>query len=503
MTTTSSTHNNETSSQSQQHTFRVSELANPFDGTLRTESGRETYYPDGHQPSNEEQVHHSNSHSSHRLVPNIEERNTHTASSLTAGGLAGIGAGLFNTSERHEDVTQEDLTHDDRYLHSSIEEQTNPLEKVSSGSSSDSSFVRYGDSGRPHSGRGTKMADTDNNITNSFDGILRTGSGRETHYPDQHQPSNKGQVQRSTSRSSYGLFPNIEGRNPNTASSLTAGGLAGIGAGLFNASERQTDVSHNDRYLHSGVEEQIKPLDQASARSSSGSSYTRYGSNGRPRSEKGTKISDTGDSEYSPIERTVTRPEINKEERRDLQRALTSMSMSRQATRHSIAEPNDPSMDPSSDSFDLTKFLRSFRHYLEAEGIEMKQLSVVFKNLNVYGSGAALQLQKTVTDMLMAPIRPQEFISFGKKDRKQILHSFDGIIKAGELCVVLGRPGSGCSTLLKALTGELHGLEIDGSEIHYNGIEQHKVIKEFKGETVYNQEVCLPWILSQINLTHI
>jgi ABC-type multidrug transport system ATPase subunit len=71
------------------------------------------------------------------------------------------------------------------------------------------------------------------------------------------------------------------------------------------------------------------------------------------------------------------------------------------------------------------------------------------------------------------------------------LHSFDGIIKAGELCVVLGRPGSGCSTLLKALTGELHGLEIDGSEVHYNGIEQHKVMKEFKGETVYNQEACV------------
>jgi ABC-type multidrug transport system ATPase subunit len=165
------------------------------------------------------------------------------------------------------------------------------------------------------------------------------------------------------------------------------------------------------------------------------------------------------------------------------------MSMSRQATRHSIAEPNDPTMDPSSDSFDLKKFLRSFRHYLEGEGVEMKQLSVVYRDLNVYGSGAALQLQKTVTDMLLAPIRPQEFISFGKKERKQILRSFDGIIRAGELCVVLGRPGSGCSTLLKALTGELHGLDTDESVIHYNGIEQHKVIKEFKGETVYNQEV--------------
>lgn len=334
-------------------------------------------------------------------------------------------------------------------------------------------------------------------LANPFDGILRTESGRETYYPDGYQSSNHAEAQRLTSHGSYGLFPNTEQRDTHTSGSLAAGGLAavgagagaGAGAGLFNSSEKHAETPRDNQYVHNGMEDQ-EPLEKVATASSSDSSFTRYGSNGQRRSRKGTKVSDTDDSEGSPMERTVSRPEIDNEERRNLQRALTSMSMSRQGTRHSIAEPNDPSMDPTSDSFDLTKFLRSFRHYLEGEGIEMKQLSVVYKNLSVYGSGAALQLQKTVTDMLMAPIRPQQFVSFGKKERKQILHSFDGIIKAGELCVVLGRPGSGCSTLLKALTGELHGLDTDESEIHYNGIEQQKVIKEFKGETVYNQEVC-------------
>jgi ATP-binding cassette subfamily G (WHITE) protein 2 (PDR) len=117
----------------------------------------------------------------------------------------------------------------------------------------------------------------------------------------------------------------------------------------------------------------------------------------------------------------------------------------------------------------------------------MKKLSVVYKNLNIFGSGRALQLQKTVGDIAMAPFRAGEY--FGKSERKHILHNFDGIIKSGELCVVLGRPGSGCSTLLKALTGELHGLDTDDSIIHYNGIPQDRMRKEFKGETVYNQEV--------------
>jgi len=325
---------------------------------------------------------------------------------------------------------------------------------------------------------------------NPFDGILRTTSGRETYYPDGHQSSDHTYANSSTASGSYGLFPGTEKRDTQTSGSTTAGGLAtvgaaGAGAGLFSGSGRHEDTDRSYDYLQNGRENQ-EPLEKVATRTSSDSSFTRYGSNGQPHNRKGTK---TSDSDGSPMERTVTRPEIDHEERKNLQRALTSMSMSRQATRHSIAEPNDPTMDPSSDSFDLKKFLRSFRHYLEGEGVEMKQLSVVYRDLNVYGSGAALQLQKTVTDMLLAPIRPQEFISFGKKERKQILRSFDGIIRAGELCVVLGRPGSGCSTLLKALTGELHGLDTDKSVIHYNGIEQHKVIKEFKGETVYNQEV--------------
>lgn len=213
--------------------------------------------------------------------------------------------------------------------------------------------------------------------------------------------------------------------------------------------------------------------------STSASSYSNHSSS------TGT-LRPTHQTENAPRH---TDSHLDEESRQELSRVLTSLSQ-RSTGRISVADPNDPAIDPTSDKFDLAKFLRSFRHYLEDEGVELKQLSVVYKNLDVYGSGAALQLQKTVSDLFMAPFRLGEYFSFGKRNRKRILHNFDGIIKAGELCVVLGRPGSGCSTLLKALTGELHGLDLGAeSLIHYNGIKQSKIVKEFKGETVYNQEV--------------
>lgn len=117
-----------------------------------------------------------------------------------------------------------------------------------------------------------------------------------------------------------------------------------------------------------------------------------------------------------------------------------------------------------------------------------RRAGIVFKNLKVCGSGSAINTQKNVGSLLMAPFRLREFVAKGPE--KTILNEFDGVLKSGEMLVVLGRPGSGCSTLLKSLMGELHGLDMkEQSEIHYNGITQKQMLKQFKGEIVYNQEV--------------
>lgn len=154
-------------------------------------------------------------------------------------------------------------------------------------------------------------------------------------------------------------------------------------------------------------------------------------------------------------------------------------------------DSNDPALQPDSKAFDPEKWVRRMIDRFAAEGKHSYRTGVKFTDLSVSGSAAAIQLQQTVGSFLAAPLRPGDFLSFGKsKPHKQILRQFNGLIKAGELLIVLGRPGSGCSTLLKTMTGELHGLNIDeGSNISYNGIPQKQMKKEFKGEAIYNQEV--------------
>lgn len=135
-----------------------------------------------------------------------------------------------------------------------------------------------------------------------------------------------------------------------------------------------------------------------------------------------------------------------------------------------VLAAQDPSLDPQSGKFNLQKWLKAAFNDLNRDGSSGHTSDVVFKQLNVYGSGAALQFQDTVTSTLTAPFRLPQIIRESHSPQRRILKDFNGILKSGELLLVLGRPGAGCSTLLKSMTGELHGLSMDKeSVIHYNG----------------------------------
>ncbi|KAK2027777.1 ABC-2 type transporter [Colletotrichum zoysiae] len=156
---------------------------------------------------------------------------------------------------------------------------------------------------------------------------------------------------------------------------------------------------------------------------------------------------------------------IDEEDRIELQRIATTLSKHQSAASHGrplsthvsygqeLSTSNDPALDPSSGSFDLSKWLQYFMREMQNDYAAAKNAGVAYKNLSVSGSGAALQLQQTVGGLLKAPMRIGEHLSFARKKPRKILNGFDGILNSGELLIVLGRPGSGCSTLLKTMTG--------------------------------------------------
>lgn len=71
---------------------------------------------------------------------------------------------------------------------------------------------------------------------------------------------------------------------------------------------------------------------------------------------------------------------------------------------------------------------------------------------------------------------------------KNLLEGFSGVAKPGEMVLVLGRPGSGCSTFLKTISNNHRSyLGVEGS-ILYGGIPFVEMEKRYPGEAVYNAE---------------
>jgi len=54
--------------------------------------------------------------------------------------------------------------------------------------------------------------------------------------------------------------------------------------------------------------------------------------------------------------------------------------------------------------------------------------------------------------------------------------------------LVLGKPGSGCSTFLKAITNQRSSFaEVTGT-IYYGGIPSDEILKHYRAEIVYSEE---------------
>lgn len=133
---------------------------------------------------------------------------------------------------------------------------------------------------------------------------------------------------------------------------------------------------------------------------------------------------------------------------------------------------DDPKLDPRSKSFIPRAWAKNVVGITarDPERYPEKTIGVSYQNLNVHGFGRPTDYQKTFGNYPLGISTVWQRITGKGKHKIQILRDFDGLVKSGEMLVVLGRPGSGCSTLLKTLSGETYGFFVDAqSQVNYQG----------------------------------
>ncbi|EAW12683.1 putative ABC transporter [Aspergillus clavatus NRRL 1] len=147
----------------------------------------------------------------------------------------------------------------------------------------------------------------------------------------------------------------------------------------------------------------------------------------------------------------------------------------------------------SDESWDLETTLRGNQAAEMAAGIRNKRIGVIWDNLTVRGMGGVKTYIKTFPDAIIdffnVPETIMHMMGYGKKGEEfDILKNFRGVIKPGEMVLVLGRPGSGCTTFLKAITNQRFGFTSIDGDVLYGPFDAETFAKRFRGEAVYNQE---------------
>lgn len=153
----------------------------------------------------------------------------------------------------------------------------------------------------------------------------------------------------------------------------------------------------------------------------------------------------------------------------------------------------DERLDPNSDMFDSRFWIKNVRslHDANQDYYKPTKLGIAYRDLRAYGIATDSDYQPTVTTAWFK--MAVDFVqSFRKRDPSvyfDILKSMDAIMRPGELTVVLGRPGSGCSTLLKTIAAHTYGFHIsEESKITYDGLSVKDVEKHFRGDVIYSAE---------------
>lgn len=208
-------------------------------------------------------------------------------------------------------------------------------------------------------------------------------------------------------------------------------------------------------------------------------------------------ISDHSDAQYEPLRTTPTaqdkRPELAQRRSIQTEEDLFKVLSQRRTKSSAGVEPESDEEHDQIERLMSRMFGKARQEHSEEE--KTRHSGVIFRDLTVKGVGLGASLQPTVGDIFMnLPRAIGRFFTKGAKAAagkppvRELLSHFDGCVRPGEMLLVLGRPGAGCSTFLKTFCNQREGFEAVEGDVTYGGTDAKTMKKNFRGEIIYNPE---------------
>ncbi|KAL1918569.1 uncharacterized protein VTP21DRAFT_2591 [Calcarisporiella thermophila] len=174
----------------------------------------------------------------------------------------------------------------------------------------------------------------------------------------------------------------------------------------------------------------------------------------------------------------------------ELERRITHELTSQDRDRDPKFFNGDIEKGDKTNEFDLRDYFESGVRASDEHGIRRQKMGVVFRNLTVVGRGAdASNILTNLTPFveLVKLFNPFNWFKANNGTVFDILHNVTGYCPDGEMLLVLGRPGAGCTSFLRAIANiRKDFLDVKG-DIHYGGIPSED-FGDYLGEAIYCME---------------
>lgn len=150
----------------------------------------------------------------------------------------------------------------------------------------------------------------------------------------------------------------------------------------------------------------------------------------------------------------------------------------------------DGKLEVDPNDFDLRILLDTIVKKMNDQGMNLNKTGICFRNLTVKGVDASTAIGPSVNELVRSIITlPATLKNMKNPPLRNILHDFNGLVEAGEMLLVLGRPGAGCTSLLKTLSGETDQFKGVEGDVFYDGATQEEMMQNFKQDIIYNPEL--------------
>ncbi|MCJ1447807.1 MAG: hypothetical protein MMC23_008319 [Stictis urceolatum] len=137
------------------------------------------------------------------------------------------------------------------------------------------------------------------------------------------------------------------------------------------------------------------------------------------------------------------------------------------------------------ESWTMKPSIKEFSAADEKDGKGRRRLGVTWKNLQVKGYSSDSAMSDNVLSQFDIPAHIKE--ARHRAPLKSIIEDSSGCVKPGEMLLVLGRPGAGCTTLLKQLSNKRHGFAEINGDVHWGSLD-HQQAKQYRGQIAMNTE---------------